>query len=318
MKVINKYIFIFFISISLIGCKSTQSLTELDTDGDGIADIYDNCPHAAGTIALSGCPDRDGDGVPDNEDDCPDIPGPKENKGCPWADSDGDSIPDKDDLCPDTPGTTANLGCPEVGNPMQRPPLPAFPKKPPRPSDVEDIYRTYFSNCQKLGDINDIISNALNTNGYTRKSYFYVKDGFAVITQLEQTDEQGKTILGENRWTKDIYSNEGFSLSEYISALFNARVGYYRCIVIVINKEPLLFSDNSETTTDWTDSLIYDGGTYLPDAISNIPYTSQHRVTALIYQFKKSENNEEALIIRPTATPGQHLTLSGIKTTLRR
>lgn len=49
----------------------------LDSDGDGIIDQLDTCPHSsAGTIATTdGCPrDTDGDGVPDYLDKCPNTP----------------------------------------------------------------------------------------------------------------------------------------------------------------------------------------------------------------------------------------------------
>ena len=59
--------------------------TTTDSDGDGIADIYDKCPGHKGTLKYGGCPvpDTDGDGVNDDDDKCIDIPGTAANKGCP-------------------------------------------------------------------------------------------------------------------------------------------------------------------------------------------------------------------------------------------
>ncbi|MGB8330727.1 MAG: OmpA family protein [Polyangiales bacterium] len=67
--------------------------TPVDSDGDGIVDEDDRCPHEPedfdGLLDEDGCPDpdldldRDGDGVPDRIDNCPDEPGPVENQGCP-------------------------------------------------------------------------------------------------------------------------------------------------------------------------------------------------------------------------------------------
>lgn len=64
--------------------KSADSL-DLDTDGDGIPDEYDECPEIYGTISLGGCPasDRDNDGVSDEKDRCPDEFGSIYNDGCP-------------------------------------------------------------------------------------------------------------------------------------------------------------------------------------------------------------------------------------------
>nr|MBS0038056.1 OmpA family protein [Saprospiraceae bacterium] len=56
----------------------------VDSDGDGIPDIYDLCPNTPGLAEFMGCPDSDGDGIPDHLDRCPNQPGPLENHGCPW------------------------------------------------------------------------------------------------------------------------------------------------------------------------------------------------------------------------------------------
>ncbi|TVR83033.1 MAG: hypothetical protein EA409_03635 [Saprospirales bacterium] len=55
----------------------------LDSDGDGIPDIYDLAPGTTGKPEFLGGLDRDGDGIPDHLDKCPDQPGTAENKGCP-------------------------------------------------------------------------------------------------------------------------------------------------------------------------------------------------------------------------------------------
>ncbi len=82
-----------------------------DSDGDGIPDKNDWCPHTYGVALFHGCPDRDGDGIPDNEDSCVNVPGLAKFHGCP--DSDGDGIPDKDDACPYQAGPAQFHGCPD-------------------------------------------------------------------------------------------------------------------------------------------------------------------------------------------------------------
>ncbi len=94
----------------------SQAALPADSDGDGILDVIDDCPYAAGPSENKGCPwpDVDKDGVFDKDDACPVTPGPVENKGCPWPDADNDSIPDKDDACPTSAGLKANMGCPDT------------------------------------------------------------------------------------------------------------------------------------------------------------------------------------------------------------
>lgn len=76
-----------------------------DTDGDGVADGPDNCPHVANTSQADG----DGDGSGDACDDCPNLANPDQRDrdrdglgdACD-ADRDGDGVPDATDVCPDT------------------------------------------------------------------------------------------------------------------------------------------------------------------------------------------------------------------------
>lgn len=83
-----------------------------DTDGDGIADSKDDCPEVAGLAQFNGCPDTDGDGVADIKDACPKVKGIAKFGGCPDPDSDGDGIVDAKDKCPTVAGTFAGEGCP--------------------------------------------------------------------------------------------------------------------------------------------------------------------------------------------------------------
>ena len=64
-----------------------------DSDGDGIPDASDDCPHLYDPAQA----DRDGDGVGDDCDDCPTVPNADQK------DTDGDGIGDACDDCPDVP-----------------------------------------------------------------------------------------------------------------------------------------------------------------------------------------------------------------------
>jgi len=94
-------------------------IEKIDTDGDGIPDIDDQCPNEPGPPENHGCPlvkDTDGDGIPDEIDRCPldpeDFDGWQDEDGCPDPDNDGDGIVDKNDACPNEPGPIENKGCP--------------------------------------------------------------------------------------------------------------------------------------------------------------------------------------------------------------
>jgi hypothetical protein len=84
-----------------------------DSDGDGVNDSIDKCPHERGLKQFNGCPDDDGDGIINSKDDCPNLKGELRCKGCPCPDQDGDGVSDDVDSCPNEKGSARNKGCPE-------------------------------------------------------------------------------------------------------------------------------------------------------------------------------------------------------------
>lgn len=89
-----------------------------DSDGDTIADFYDECPKEYGEDDR-GCPldrDSDRDGIKDSRDACPKEWGDGPD-GCPVPDQDGDGILDVNDACENEPETYNGFddedGCPD-------------------------------------------------------------------------------------------------------------------------------------------------------------------------------------------------------------
>jgi outer membrane protein OmpA-like peptidoglycan-associated protein/opacity protein-like surface antigen len=88
--------------------KVTPALNALDSDNDGLTDIYDECPTVAGEIETNGCPDNDKDGIANAIDVCIDVAGTSSANGCP--DKDFDGVTDLFDDCPTIAGNTLS-GC---------------------------------------------------------------------------------------------------------------------------------------------------------------------------------------------------------------
>ena len=81
-----KYFYLLLIIGMLFSsCQSNSKKQEIDSDGDGVYNNYDECPETLGLEEFNGCPDTDEDGVGDNEDECPETLGLEEFNGCPNA-----------------------------------------------------------------------------------------------------------------------------------------------------------------------------------------------------------------------------------------
>lgn len=68
-----------------VNMKGVTDKSKMDSDFDGIADSFDDCPNVKGLFSTNGCPDSDKDGVADKDDKCPDVPGYAADMGCKSA-----------------------------------------------------------------------------------------------------------------------------------------------------------------------------------------------------------------------------------------
>jgi tetratricopeptide (TPR) repeat protein len=193
---------------------------------------------------------------------------------------------------------------------------PEFPWPPPRASAIIEIpdklFRKFTHKVYSLSDINEILINSLNQCGYLEKSYFAIRDGFAIVTRLEQINSDGSPKEDPIRWTTDFKPIMEFSLKAYIAALLKGKIGYYRVIVFLITPHPISQTEETVTSADameWTSR----GSNRPPITIVQKPYTPYHRCTALIYEFEKKDTYREAKIRLPGKIPARsHLENSNI------
>jgi hypothetical protein len=192
--------------------------------------------------------------------------------------------------------TTKNISLPRN--------FPEFFLPPPQPSATDEISKSYFTDCKTINDINLKLSSALDKCGYLRKSYFYVANGFALVTQLEKINEDGSLKPENERWTIDEY-NSHFSLRSYLRRLLYANPGFYRCIVFIITDSYYKYSENLATQKQTREWLI-SGTNRLPVEISKIVINDNYSFNVLIYEFKKNETETESNILIPSSITGRN------------
>ncbi len=186
-------------------------------------------------------------------------------------------------------------------------PIPQFPWPPPRASASAVIPAAFVKpggvDTATLGDVADEISAALDTGGYFERSYFGAPGGFAMVTRLERINPDGTPTDEAERWTVGALPLTSFSLAAYLRALFTAPSGHYRIIVFVVSSQPFAQSE-TEVQRDEALAWLSDGLNRLPDNMALAPFTPQHTVTALIYEFEQP-GNQEAMLMLPAHLMGR-------------
>ena len=200
--------------------------------------------------------------------------------------------------------------------------FPTFPWPPPEASASMIIPRNVWQKPDGtsiyLKDIDDTLIAALESSGYIEKSYYAVPGGFALVTRLEQIDQSGTPLEGPNRWHSEVDALSKFSLREYLKALFTVRPGYFRVVVFLVTPHPFTQKNRSLTRSEAMEWL-NAGANVLPESHSLHRYSNQFTTTALIYEFLKTDSNEEPHQKIPGLLTGKdHLVKSGILDALNR
>ena len=191
--------------------------------------------------------------------------------------------------------------------------FPKLPWPPPKPSTRMVIDGKYFADCKTLGDYGELLLGCLEHLKYLERSFYFVPEGFALVTRLEQIESDG-TPKRPGRWNRAIKPDESLSLKKIMEALFGANPGYYRLLIFIVTSQPVIPSEEELADTEKADELLSRGDVILDPQIQRLEANpSTHRVTAYIYEFELPESGEEAAQTIPSEIPpDQHLEKAGI------
>jgi len=188
-----------------------------------------------------------------------------------------------------------------------------FPFPPPECHTAYEMPGRVFKNCENLGDVEQKISDALDTENYPYR-FLSVPNGFAVVTQMEQYNEDGSIIKDSGtRWVH-YPKQEAFSWSiNYFNSLIFPRKGYLRIFVYIITSE--VYSSTKEVVSkDQAASWHKRGVNKLPSQVANIPLSEDYTINLLLYEFEVPESNHVAEQNCPCKFPAkEHLKHSGLK-----
>jgi hypothetical protein len=311
-----------------------EEITELSYEGPYVEPAFDLAFGYGGAVGIgtattaASSDTPDGGGEMAGEDDT--AAATDDDIAIPTSDDapdGGSETAGEDDLAAATDNDIANPtsdGAPDTARPQPSDSssqisqfwLPAMlPWPPPNPSDRVVLDRSLLADTNgpptTLGGVSDRLESALTNAGYPGSSYWGVPGGFALVTKLEQTDRDGTPLAGRMRWQTSIATMKCFCLTQYLNALLTAPPGFYRVLVFVVTTQefaPVREREPIDTIERWSQLGLND----LPSGLRATPFTDEHEVTVLLYEFVKRSDAD-----RPESGPARisardHLRAAGL------
>jgi hypothetical protein len=202
---------------------------------------------------------------------------------------------------PPPPVETEALFIEQAPETDQRP--PSFPWPPPRPSARVVLDRAAIDaelgQARLLGSIADVLFYGLYAAGHYDAGFMSAPGGFAIVTRVEQIDENGSPLPEPDRWAAEIGAPPRRSWLDVLSALFEAPHGFYRIIVLVVTDKAAGSgpAPDEATARGWA----ADAFAFLPEEVRREELTDDHQVIALVYEFEKTADDQRP----PPRVPGR-------------
>jgi hypothetical protein len=186
-----------------------------------------------------------------------------------------------------------------------------FPAPVPPPSaETPPLSLKFVAGQRKhpitFGDVEDSLSDLINTAGYDWRQFYDYPGGFAMVTRVEQTRPDWTPMPSPARWAVNVGSIKSWSIGEVIRRFASAPSGYYQVIVFVVTDQPVMTASQPATYADLT-SKLPPGADRLPQGISSRVAGKETKCTVLIYEFKKADGQDAAVIVPGSLDARDHL-----------
>ena len=184
----------------------------------------------------------------------------------------------------------------------------------------------------KLGDVARRVNSALTEAGYPDQGWFVVVrddyarnparnaargvNGFAVVTKLEEIDDNGKSKSAGKSWTLNVSPLNAVSFLEAAMLLLKgAPVGRYRVFLIWVANEPASQRIPSYADVeDWQNFLATGTKAPLLRVMDRVPVDYMGGCSVFVYEYDRSAITGETQFVTSDSrlNTEQHLRASGI------
>jgi hypothetical protein len=160
-----------------------------------------------------------------------------------------------------------------------------------------------------LGDVGDHIAAVFRETGYSDYGFYRVDGGFAIVARLEKIKADGTPDPNGRHY--DPTDSQPFGFAGFIAQLIYGPEGFYRVIVLIVSDQPVI-AEGGPPTVASAEAWFVRAADRLPPEYAALPFTSEHAVTAIIYEFEKGGSPDKSAVV-PTRrlSSEQHLRGAG-------
>lgn len=185
---------------------------------------------------------------------------------------------------------------------------------PPRPSIPMALtlkQASFLRPRATLADVAYQLDAALEAADYAERGFYCVRGGFALATRLEKIDPLTKQSLkAPARWRTGsaplVDWRDGVNLHAILEALRNADAGSYRMLIFYVTNKAVTPTSTAPDASFATET-IHHATDELPHDIGSKPYTADHRVRVLVYEFRRPTVAAQPEMVRETLPAREHL-----------
>lgn len=173
--------------------------------------------------------------------------------------------------------------------------MPDFPWPPPNCHKRKTLVKNLHTNtkAQYFSDIDNRLQRALDAQGYFQRSYYKTPGGFAIATQMEQFEEDGK-VKSRYRWEDYPVQDDFAGLWDYFKSLVMPDPGRFRVFVFVVTDRPYKQGEK-KISPDAIRGLATSGFSEIPAQYSTNEITDAHNLEVLVYEFEAPQSTKKCM-----------------------
>ncbi|MCP4407396.1 MAG: hypothetical protein GY807_06475 [Gammaproteobacteria bacterium] len=175
----------------------------------------------------------------------------------------------------------------------------------------EDELGVEWNEMTTLGDVETVLVEMAEGAGFHDRGYFLAPGGFAMTVSMEAFDEAGRSLEEDQRFVDGLRKPDIGKIGIW-GALFNERIGRFRCFLFVAT-DGFRRPSSKELGKDLARDLVIAGDGRLTKPVKNLPFSEDHEIYVFIYEYRVTESkNSTHFVLNSDFGAMKHLTGSGL------